>query len=98
MRTYDQLMDSILATIPTHDEVAALTEQQISTLRGALNGTDNVLYMQTAAWRKFKAETAAMVRHCPQCGERSPGAGHGQDCAVTKLPPARPDEIDGSRS
>lgn len=98
MRTYSQLLDAILASIPTRDEAAALTEEQIATLRGALNGTDNVLYMQTAAGRKFKAETAAMVRHCPQCGERSPGAGHAHDCSGTKLPPAWPDEIDGRRS
>lgn len=55
MRTYDQLVSAIVAAVPQHEEVEALSDEQIQTLRKYGNTFDNLLYLQTREWKEWRA-------------------------------------------
>jgi hypothetical protein len=55
MRTYDQLVNDIIHALPTQKEVEALNDEQKQTLRKYGNTFDNVIYVQTNAWKEWRA-------------------------------------------
>lgn len=55
MRTYDELVSAIITAIPLKEEIEALTNEQIQTLRKYGNAWDNTLYLQTREWKEWRA-------------------------------------------
>lgn len=56
MRTYQQLLDAVIASWPSKEEVAQLDEKELATLRGASHALDNILFLATEKGRSLVAD------------------------------------------
>lgn len=54
-RSYDELVSAIIHAMPLTEEIAALSDEQIQTLRKYGNTFDNLLYLQTREWKEWRA-------------------------------------------